>query len=358
MKIGIFSPYLDTLTGGEKYILTAAQCLAKNHSVSIFWDKDAQELKQNAKRKFNLSLDSIQFTKNIFDKKISLVARLLESKKYDKIVYLSDGSIPLVLSKLILHFQFPVEWIQGKSLKTKLKFLTIDSIICNSEFTKSYIDKTFGIQSIVLYPPCETEIDSKKKENIILNVGRFGQNLEGSYYKKQDVLIDAFKILVKNGLKNWKLVFIVSVRDEDQEKLKNLKQKAEGLPIEFIENAEKSEVARFNSVSKIYWHASGFGENLTANPEKAEHFGIATVEAMAGGSVPIVINAGGQKEIVTDGENGFLWNTTQELCAKTIAVIKNEKLWDTISQNAKKRAEDFSEKLFCLNLLKIIEKNE
>ena len=40
MRIGIYDPYLDTLSGGEKYMLSAASCLAKEHKVFIFWDKD------------------------------------------------------------------------------------------------------------------------------------------------------------------------------------------------------------------------------------------------------------------------------------------------------------------------------
>ena len=59
-------------------------------------------------------------------------------------------------------------------------------------------------------------------------------------------------------------------------------------------------------LAKIYWHASGFGEDLETHPEKAEHFGITTVEAMINGLVPIVIDAGGQKEIVVQDRWVFM----------------------------------------------------
>ena len=48
-----------------------------------------------------------------------------------------------------------------------------------------------------------------------------------------------------------------------------------------------------------------------------EHFGITTVEAMAAGCVPVVINKAGQREIVEDGVSGFLWNTWGELKDRT-----------------------------------------
>ena len=36
MRIGIFDPYLDTLSGGEKYMLSIASCLVQEYEVFIF----------------------------------------------------------------------------------------------------------------------------------------------------------------------------------------------------------------------------------------------------------------------------------------------------------------------------------
>ena len=138
MKIGIYDPYLDSLSGGEKYMLSIASCLAQGHEVYIFWDKNKEaEIKQTALIKLGIDLSSIKFYKNIFGKNVSFISRFLESKKFDAIVYLSDGSIPLVGTKLFIHFQFPIEWIIGKSLKTRIKLFFVKKIFCNSYFTKS-----------------------------------------------------------------------------------------------------------------------------------------------------------------------------------------------------------------------------
>ena len=52
MKIGIFDPYLGTLSGGEKYMLSIASCLSKEHEVYVFWDQEKEEeIKREAKRK-------------------------------------------------------------------------------------------------------------------------------------------------------------------------------------------------------------------------------------------------------------------------------------------------------------------
>lgn len=347
MKIGVFDPYLDSLSGGEKYILTVAECLLSEHEVSIFWDPSSeQEIKNKAKEKFDLNLDQLKFVPNIFTKNISLVKRFLLSQKYDLIIFLSDGSLPFVASRLFIHFQFPVEWINLNPL-LRVKLLRTEKIICNSYFTKSFIDQKFSINSIVLYPPANITVEKKvKKENIILHVGRFGISKEGSNFKKQDVMIETFKQMIINGLTGWRFVVVVSLKDQDRDKLEELKKKAGGFPIEFMENIQNSLLLELYGRAKIYWHASGFGEDLIAHPERAEHFGIATVEAMARGAVPVVIKAGGQVEIVDNGENGFLWDTIDEFMEKTLKLMQDKGLWEQMSQKAIKKAENFGKERF------------
>ena len=140
MRIGIFDPCLNTLSGGEKYMLTIASCLAIENEVLVFWDETQEtEIKRIASKKLGLDLSGIKFTGNIFAKDVSTVSRLIESNKFDAIVYLSDGSIPMVGTKLYIHFQFPVEWVNGESLKTKVKLSFVKKIFCNSKFTKQAV---------------------------------------------------------------------------------------------------------------------------------------------------------------------------------------------------------------------------
>lgn len=357
MKIGIFDPYLDSLSGGEKYMLTAALSLVDKHEVFVLWDlKFESEIREKAQTKLGLDLSKIKFADNIFSKKFSFLSRFQLSRKYDTVLFLSDGSIPLIWSKLYVHFQFPVEHVEdANSLKTKLKISRIKQFICNSNFTKFYVDKKFGRKSIVIYPPVEIKIDKPlKKENIILHVGRFGLNVEGLNFKKQDIMIEAFKNHVKK-FNGWRFILVISFRKEDKEKLNELKIKARGCPIEIIENSNDSLLWEMYAKAKIYWHASGFGENLKLHPEKAEHFGISTVEAMGAGAVPIVINAGGQTEIVDDGKNGFLWNKIEELVEKTNLLINKPELMGRMSKEAVKKSTNFSKDHFYKRINKVIE---
>lgn len=336
-------------------MMTIAECLSADHDVFVFWDRkeDIDELLQ----RFSLNLLRVKFTKNIFSPKVTFLKRLWETRKYDVIIFLSDGSIPLSFSKkLFLHLQQPIPGIRT-NFWTRWKISKATKVFCNSYYSKSYVDKDLGVDSLVLYPPVIVTSKKVKKENIILHVGRFRVKdpmLGISDYKKQDVMVKTFKEMVKNGLKNWKFILAVSVHREEENIFNRLKEKNKGFPIEFFVNKSNDELWNLYSRAKIYWHASGFGEDLDKHPEYAEHFGISTVEAMRAGAVPIVFNAGGQREIVKDRKNGLLWNTLQELEDKTLWAIEDKVLWQRLSESAKSSSRAYSKERFCRELNEII----
>lgn len=348
MRIGIYDPYLDTMSGGEKYMLSAALCLAKDHDVSLFWDLEKkEEIFEKAKKRFDFDLGKLHFTTSIFSQNTSFVDRFMESRKFDRIIILSDGSLPFLGCPTIVHFQSPVEWVKV-TVKTKVKLARMKKIICNSLFTKSYIDRKFGIHSAVIYPPIV--LGKKKgltKTNTILHVGRYGIQQSGSSYKKQEVLVQTFKKLVDEGLKDWELSLVMTIQEEDRDKVQTLQKSVEGYKVRFVINPENAILWEEYEKAKIYWHASGFGEDIEKHPDRAEHFGMSTVEAMGMGAVPIVINAGGQKEIVQDGENGYVWTTLEELAQKTVTLINDSQTFSEVAKNAVNSVEKYSLEKFC-----------
>lgn len=345
MHIGIYDPYLDDLGGGEKYMMSIAQVLSQKHEVDVFWDnqKDIDMLLE----RFQIDLSKVNRVQNIFSPQFSFIKKLFATQKYDAIIFLSDGSIPLSLSKkLFLHIQQPLPGVTTNPF-IKWKLSRVTDIFCNSVFSKSFVDEQIGIQAKVIYPPVPIDAKKMKKENMILHVGRFRvANIGTPDYKKHSVMVEVFKQMVDNGLKNWKFVIASGVREQDKEEFEALQKKAKGYPIHFEVNRTNEALWDIYSKAKIYWHASGYGENLTKHPEYAEHFGISTVEAMGAGAVPVVINAGGQKEIVTNGENGFLWDSLDELQEKTQELMDKPKMVQKLSENAKERSKDFSYEKF------------
>ena len=339
MKVGIYSPYFETLGGGGRYVLTIAQ----------YFQNKGEEVTLFSPKKFDANILGIDLGKLKFN---SWPDNFLGTAKYDLIFFLSDGSIPTLLSKKnILHFQAPFNYINQKTLLNKLKLTRINAIVCNSEFTKKFVDQTYGINSQVLYPPVDIEnFVAGKKENLIFSVGRF---FVKPHNKKHEEMISLFKEMIDTGLKDWKLVLLGGIAPEHEKELPGLKKLTDGYPIEIIPNGNFADLKEYYAKAKIYWHATGFGENLTEFPEKAEHFGISTVEAMSAGCVPVVFSGGGQTEIITDGTNGFLWTTENDWKEKTFSLINNDKLLDKMSQLAKEKSKDFSKKKFCEELEKI-----
>lgn len=348
MKFGFYSLYLDTPGGGERYMLVLASHLSNNNDVDVFWDR--QTIKPLLSRFLKIDLTKTHFVKNIFSEKSFAKAR--KTFRYDCIFVLSDGSIPTTFAKKsILHFQVP--FIFNKpDFKTRLKLKRYKYVICNSFFTKSFIDKSFSVTSKVIYPPVDVAaIKPSKKEKIILSVGRFGQNQ--LHPKKQEVLIEVFKELSKKA-PGWKLILAGQAKKSDEKYLNSLKRTSRGFAIRIVQNMPIEKLRKLYSQSSIYWHATGFGEDENKNPEKMEHFGISTVEASAAGAVPVVIGLGGQKEIVKNGVNGLLWTTKAELFEGTLNLINNPTKLEQLSKRAVLNSKRFSEDVFFKEYEKII----
>jgi glycosyltransferase involved in cell wall biosynthesis len=75
---------------------------------------------------------------------------------------------------------------------------------------------------------------------------------------------------------------------------------------------------------------------------------------MAAGCVPVVINKGGQPEIVIHELNGLLWDTEEQLLDCTRKLMEDETWRQKLSLDAIKRAGIFSKKNFEKNFSVIL----
>jgi glycosyltransferase involved in cell wall biosynthesis len=233
---------------------------------------------------------------------------------------------------------------------------TYDAIWAISDFSQKWIKKYWDRPSEILTPPVDIEdFRSGQKRNFILNVGRF---FSGSHNKKHLVMIAAFKEMVDGGLEGWELHLAGGTRSglEHENYLNQVQTEAEGYPIILHPDISFRDLVKLYEESAIYWHASGYGEDENREPIKFEHFGITTVEAMASGCVPVVIGKGGQPEIVRHGQNGFLWNSIEELKSLTTRLIMDGNLRGKLSQAALQDSRQYGRTHFDANLKNLLAK--
>ena len=341
MRAAIYNPYWDSLGGGERYCLSFARVLVElGYLVDIEWGEE--DILEKLEERFGISTEGINVVKSIN-----------RGTNYDICFWLSDGSIPTLLSrKNVLHFQFPFKGVSGRSLLNRMKMYRISEVVVNSKFTKEFIDKEFGVNSKVLYPPVDVKsFKVKKKQNMILYVGRFSKLTQN---KGQDILKKAFKKLNKEGYVQWRLVLAGGVEVGARKYLLKLKKIAKGYPIKFVESPSFKELRDLYARAKIFWSASGFGADFEKEPLLVEHFGMTVVEAMASGCVVVAYNAGGHKETVIDKDNGFVWEKIDDLVDKTIEIINEKKEMEKIAKEAIKASDDFSYEKFTKEVKKLL----
>ncbi len=362
-KICLYSPYFPKhIGGGEKYFLDVATELAKYGEVSLAvqkGEKDSSEVIYDRYKKFlGREIKDLKLIKSPLGTTSSFTEKLLWTKQFDLLYAFTDGSFfPTLAKKNILHIQTPL-MRQPVSLIDRLKLFNWDFINTNSSFTKKIVENFWQVKVDAVHHPmvdvAEIEIlqQTIKKEKVILHVGRFFRQLHS---KRQDVLVEFFADLIKSypkETKGWQLVLIGSVEDESY--AKEVANKAKGLPINLIHKISRSDLNNWYAKASIYWHATGFGFDQYQYPERMEHFGISTGEAMAGGAVPVVIKAGGQPEVLGKELTEWLWLDKKDCLEKTVRLINNEGLRKSVAYQATKKIHDFDQANFSKNISKML----
>lgn len=356
VKICFHSPYIPTsFGGGERHIFSIAEVVSQYaevyfslpnspaHSDPLF----IENIKKKYEKFLNKNLDFIKWIQSPLTPQSSWFEKAIWTKQFDYFFYVTDGSLFVSLAKYnILHIQIPLA-IDKSSLVDKLKLSRWQNINVNSYFTKKVVERFWKTSvTSVLYPQVDINEFSPhaNKEKIIINVGRFFRHLHS---KRQDITIELFKELYNadtKRLKDWKLILIGSI--EDKEYVKQLQQSAKGFPIEFRHDINRQQLVELYNCASIFWHMAGYGKDQSKEPEKVEHFGISTIEAMAAGCVPLVVGKGGQIEVIGEELKELLWQRKEELLEKTHQFISMPHLLEEYRRKVKTRSKFFDSSHF------------
>jgi glycosyltransferase involved in cell wall biosynthesis len=364
-KVCVYNAYLPTMGGGENLIahtIAYINRLFPLASIDILcheteaFDKSkfvGKEFVKMLESSFDLNLrnTTVRFVNSKFQGRsfIGNVRYFLQlsalSKDYDLFINNTYSSLMPARGKVNIYYcMFPLDLdYSAVSLSGSLrriffsKFLNSYEIFLSiSQYTQKWVDAYWNVNSYVLYPPVKPPKNAVNtyKANIILNVGRF---FAGGHNKKQDVMIKTFiEMYDKGWAREWKLVLVGRTHTDEASRLyiQSLNELAKGYPIELRYDTSSEELQGLLNSAKVYWHATGYDEATTLNPEKFEHFGLSTIEAAQFGAVPVVFNGGGQPEIIKHAQNGFLWDTAEQLMEYTKLLMEKDALWHDVSQRA------------------------
>ena len=223
-----------------------------------------------------------------------------------------------------------------------------DAVVGVSQYTVDWIGRLWERDAEVLYPPIQVDRfhPAQQRARSIISAGRFFAPGSG-HAKRQLEQVQTFARLVRAGqLTGWTLHMVGGCEPSQHGYLDTVRAAGEGIPVEVHANAPRHVLEDLMSTAAIQWSATGYGEDESKKPWNAEHFGMTTVEAMAGGCVPIVIDKAGQKEIITPGVDGYRWSTPAQLKQQTARIAGDEALRARLSAAAVRRSATFSDEAF------------
>lgn len=358
-RVGMLTLYSITPGGGERYFLTSARAFQlQGFHVDILVKSD------NKCKTIKFLRNTAEFLRIELDyRKLSLKVIKLQSYRitktdhtYDIFYMLGNEKFPQAYgigkSLNIYMCQFPFDLDRPSDEQTLNIISDYDIVLVNSLYTLGWyaklIQPTFNqlrelgrkTPSVqILYPPVDpfiaplvipqpskgiNKLSSSAEVVKIVLLGRF---FSGRQNKGHKVAIKLLEKLRTQSSKSFEMTLIGNIHPSPEAKVyvEELKSYVASLqlPVLFLTNAQPSDIAEKLSEATAFWHLTGIKDEHSGavdDPASLEHFGIAVVEAMGMGCIPIVLNVGGTIDIVEHGKNGFLANTAQDYVTHTIAL--------------------------------------
>lgn len=384
MRIGIFDHMSSKLGGGQLVAAQMAVQLSRGHEVELIHCGEGYSLSSLAKA-FEVDLSRVRerVVSNSHESfnlpgRVSAMAYLRDGLRanrkltelYDLFIYSGHGVPPVSFArKGLIYCHFPIEGCPGETLNSVEEFKRkppvsrwmrlaaynclwryrmsgYQTVLANSMFTAHWIKQVWKKEAEVVYPPVSVQVPDVEKRNVIVSIGRFIDSHNNKNHMQQ---LKAFAELLGKVGSGWSLNLIgfCTLVPKEVAYLEELRRAAKDMPVTFIVNAERSEVLRHLAGARLFWHTAGISDvNGTTAPAKMEHFGIATVEAMLAGCVPLVPAHGGQVEIVEHGLSGYLCRNTEELVEYSARLAGDQQLLDEMGRRATDRGRLFNQSMF------------
>lgn len=345
----VFSPYALTPGGGERYILTLAAALSRDHAVVFASPAPYSRLRLRTMGA-QLGIDLSRVVPKALD-------ALDGAPPFDLMIAMGNEMVPPIRARgrrnlFMCQFPFP---LPPDARPAASDYEGYEAVLVNSDYTSRHLRQALHTAALpeppirIVSPPVPHMAGSARdKRPMILSVGRF---FTTGHNKRHDLLIDAFRELHRrhDGAISLHLAGALAPEREHRDYLARLQTMAQDLPVEFHPDCTAETLRGLYRDAALYWHGTGLAVDLQAHPERAEHFGITIVEAMSAQCVTFALQAGGAPEIITEGEDGFLYKDAASLVGTSQRILAPDRREERIriGEAASRRAEAFSEEAFC-----------
>jgi glycosyltransferase involved in cell wall biosynthesis len=310
LKVAIVHDWLVTNAGAEKVLKALLEIYTDADIFSLvdFLDDTDRETVLGGKFAKTSFIQKLPFAKKYFRNYFPLFPKAIESfdlSSYDLIISSSWAVAKGVKKhKDQLHISYcytpiryawdlydeytkDVKGVKKIILKLTLRYIRrwdiktlyrVDHFIADSKFVQERIKRTYNRDSIVIYPPVNTQNFTfcAHKEDFYLSASRLVP------YKKTKLIVEAF-----NEMSDKKLIVIGD--GEEYEAIKKIAKEN----IVVLGFCEESILIDYMQRAKAFVYAA------------VEDFGIVPIEAMACGTPVIALNHGATAETVVEGINGI-----------------------------------------------------
>ena len=354
---GFYTPYNLTPGGGEKVFLAAiATYQSLGYEIVLFVNSDntcrtKKCIKSTAEKLHVLDIDFGKLSLSVDSKS----GRDLMSKfAIDVFFAIGNEKIPQVYPMGSLHNiylnQFPFD-LHTPVSEEDLKILSAyDTVMVYSNYVLEWYlrytlhlfvnrnDPAIKLPSVkVVSPP----VGGRNLRSVILksieeisrgsaaeqiNIVMLGRIIVGRHNKGYHVAVPTFRRLLEADRRRHRLhLHIIGNLHQNEEStrlLNDLRANATGLPISFHLGVSTDELEALMRSGTIFWHMTGIDQpREREDPAALEHFGIANLEGMALGMIPIVTDRGGPAEATEHGVNGFTAASPQEFIDHTLRIV-------------------------------------
>ena len=348
IKVAIFNTYLNTWGGGERSTYAnAAAFAAAGFDVEVVTFESTVPTARQIDQYFGPGFSGFRIH-SLADADVPR-DDALRAYLADKAIFVNHcaGSsfvnpCPLGIYLVMFPFQPGGDWVRS-----------YHHFVCISEYTREHTLQRWGpvLSTHMIYPAAgDWSNPQPARTRDILTIGRF--NWRG-HAKNQDAMVDVFADIADLLPKGWRLVLMGKLNElpDNLAAMDALKRRCRKLPVAFEVNVDEARKRELLGRASLFWHGTGLGRT---EAHEMEHYGIAVIEAMRAGAVPLCYYRGGPGEIVQHAQSGFLYRDAEELKTFTLALVAREQFQEEMRARAIERSAFFRREAFDREMSKFV----